>query len=56
MPLYVAKFQFRYNKPRQPRYLWGRDSRLLRRGHWSPSQLEKKEASKSELEQLEMPF
>ena len=39
-----------------PDIFGGRDSRLLRRGHWSPSQLEKKEASKSELEQLELPF
>ncbi len=54
MPLYVAEFQFRYNNRMQPRHVRGGDSRLLRRGHWHPSQLDGNEAS--EPEQLEFPF
>ena len=43
-------------QPEQPRYVWNSDSRLLRRGHWSPSQLKRQRASKPKEEQLELPF
>ena len=54
LPLYVAEFQFRYNNRMQSRHVRDGDSRVLRRGHWSPSQLETKEASKQV--QLELPL
>ena len=45
MPLYVVEFQFRYNNRDNPDIVGGRDSRLLRRGHWHPSQLTENDAS-----------
>ena len=47
MPLYVAELY--------TGYFWCGDSRLLRRGHWHPSQLERNDASEpKEPEQLEL--
>jgi len=56
MPLYVAEFPVPAIITARRRYFWCGDSRVLKRGHWRPSQLETNDASDPKEEQLELPF
>jgi hypothetical protein len=43
-------------QPDERQYFRGRDSTVLRRGHWHPSQLETNNAGEPEWKQLELKF
>jgi hypothetical protein len=47
---------FPLQQPQQSRHVRDSDSRLLRRTHWRPSQLETNDASDMKTEQLEFSF